>query len=405
MSEPSPSPPPPRVFSFRGAGRIVFGAGALLRVGELLAGMELRRVLVVADRNLGAALDCLRDRATACGIEVVVFDDGQPEPSVHVVERLLARAPGEPPDAVIGLGGGSNIDVAKAAAVLLRHGGQIGDYAGQGRLPGPALPVVAIPTTAGSGSEVSGAAILGVPADDSKLAVVDDRLRPVLALVDPKLHLGCPPEVTRDAGVDALCHAVEALTIMDWDRFARDPQQPWPLYQGRHPLTDPLAIDAVARIADALPRVLDAPNDLPARTQMALGALHAGTAMSNTGIYTVHALAYPVGAFTKASHGACNGALLPAVMDFIEPARPEPCRRIVAAMGAPAGTSLGDAVRALWTRVGAPSSLAALALPRDRLDDVARIGHGIRRLMNGSPRTTSLDQLRAVVRRAYGEPS
>jgi len=392
----------PRVFSFRSAGRIVFGPGALHRIGELLAGMGAARALVVTDRNLVQPLEALRASAESANIEVTVFDDGEAEPSVDVVERLVAAVSGDPiPDVVVGLGGGSNLDVAKAAAVVLRHGGEIGKYAGQNQLPGAPLPVVAVPTTAGSGSEVSGAAILSVPADDSKLAVVDDRLRPVLALVDPELHCTCPPTVTRDSGVDAFCHAVEALTIADWDQFPRSPEQPWPLYQGRHPLTDALAIDAVARIARALPRVLNEPNDLAARTEMAVGALNAGAAMGNTGIYTVHALTYPVGAFTKASHGACNGALLPAVIDFIEPSRRGECRRIVAAMGDEG--PLGEVVRRLWSRIGAPATLAALGLSRDRLDDVARIGHGIRRLMNGSPRPTSLEELRTVVERAYGE--
>lgn len=392
----------PRVFSFRSAGRIVFGAGALRRLGELLAGMGATRALVVTDRNLGVPLETLRAAASSAGIAIDVFDDGEAEPSIEVVERVVAAFSGGPtPDVVVGLGGGSNLDVAKAAAVVLRHGGVIGDYAGQNQLPGAPLPVVAIPTTAGSGSEVSGAAILSVPADDSKLAVVDDRLRPVLALVDPELHCTCPPTVTRDSGVDAFCHAVEALTIADWDQFPRSADQRWPLYQGRHPLTDALAIDAVARIARALPRVMDQPNDLDARTEMAVGALHAGAAMGNTGIYTVHALTYPVGAFTKASHGACNGALLPAVIDFIEPVRRSECRRIVAAMGDEG--PLGEVIWRLWARIGAPATLAALGLSRDRLEDVARIGHGIRRLMNGSPRPASLDELRTVVERAYGD--
>ena len=392
----------PRAFSFRSAGRIVFGAGALRRLGELLTGMGFSRALLVTDRNLVGPLDTLRAAVTAEGITLDVFDDGEAEPSIDVVERLVAAASSRPkPDVVLGLGGGSNLDVAKAAAIVLQHGGVIGDYAGQNQLPGAPLPVVAIPTTAGSGSEVSGAAILSVPADDSKLAVVDDRLRPALALVDPELHCTCPPTVTRDSGVDAFCHAVEALTIADWDQFPRSPEQPWPLYQGRHPLTDALAIDAVARVAVALPQVMAQPSDLQARTEMAVGALHAGAAMGNTGIYTVHALTYPVGAFTKASHGACNGALLPAVIDFIEPVRERECQRITTAMGAEG--PLGDAIRRLWAQIGAPATLAALGLPRERLDDVARIGHGIRRLMNGSPRSTSLDELRTVVEHAYGD--
>src|SRR5262249_48215055 len=173
--------------------------------------------------------------------------------------------------------------------------------------PGATLPIVAIPTTAGSGSEVSGACILSVHDDNSKIAVVDDNIRPALAVVDPELHLSCPHSVTRDAGIDAFCHAVEAFTILDCAQFPPGPGEIWPLYQGKQPLTDALAERAIEIIAESLPRALDAPDDLSARSQMAMGALLAGMAMSNTGLFTVHALTYPVGAFTLASHGACNG--------------------------------------------------------------------------------------------------
>ncbi len=391
-----------RAWAFQSAGRIVFGGGSVDRIGELLEREGARRCLLVSDPNLAGPAERIRASAAARSIACRVFAGGEPEPSVAVVERCLESAAGAQFDAIVGLGGGSNIDVAKAAAVLLTHGGEARDYEGQNRLPGPVTPVLAVPTTAGSGSEVSGACILSLPAEDTKLALVDNRLRPAVALVDPELHVTAPPRVTRDAGVDAFCHAVEALTIADCDAFPQDPADPWPLYQGKHPFGDALAERAIALIAANLPRVLAAPADLEARSAMALGALLAGMAMSNTGIYTVHALTYPVGAFTHASHGACNGALLPAVLDFVAPERPEEMRRILELMRSERAQA-GDAVREWLRALGAPATLRELGLLPDQIGPTAEIGYGIRRLMNGSPRPTSPEQLLEIVRRAFGD--
>jgi len=385
---------------FQSAGEVVFGAGSVRRTGELCARLGARHALLVTDPNLELAGARVRDSLAAHGVACTVFAGGEAEPSVAVAERAGAAGRGRGVDAVIGLGGGSNLDVAKAAAALLAHDGRIADWAGQARLPGPVLPLLALPTTAGSGSEVSGACILAVPEDGTKLAVVDNRLRPRVALVDPELHVTCPPVVTRDAGLDALCHAVEAYTIADAERFPRDPSVPWPLYQGKHPVADALAERAIELIATHLPRALERPADLAARTGMAVGALLAGMAMSNTGIYTVHALTYPVGAETGASHGACNGVLLPPVLDFVERVRAPEARRIAALLGSQR-ERVGDAVRDFLRRVGAPASLAELGFPRERIEAAADVAHGIRRLMDGSPRPTSRDELVAILRSAY----
>ena len=392
-----------RPWSFQSAGRTVFGAQSTHRIGELLGQLGAGRCLLVTDVNLAAHAEVVRTSAAARGIECTVFDGGQAEPPVAVVESLLKAVEDRRFDVVIGLGGGSNIDVAKAAALLLTHGGSISDYAGQGNIPGPVLPIVAIPTTAGSGSEVSGACILSVPQENSKLAVVDNNIRPAIALIDPELHRSCPPGVTRDAGIDAFCHAVEAFTIIDCADFPQDDQgEAWPLYQGKHPFTDTLAERAIELIAESLPTAIRTPDNLRARTQMAMGALLGGMAMSNTGLYTVHALTYPVSAITHASHGACNGVLLPAVLDFVEPVRKPQMQRILRLMNSNR-PSAGDAVRDLLRAVGAPVTLKELGIATEQIEPIAEIGFGIRRLIDGSPRPTSRQQLLEIVRCAYGD--
>ncbi len=389
-------------WSFESAGRIVFGPGSVERIGELLQQLGLNSCLLISDENLADHAQTIRRSVERCNLSCAVFEGGEAEPRVELVERVLADVGDRHFDAVVGLGGGSNIDLAKATAVVLSHGGAVADYAGQGQLPGPVLPIIAVPTTAGSGSEVSGACILSVPEDHSKLALVDNRLRPSLAIVDPELQASCPPTVTRDAGIDAFCHAVEALTIVDCADFPHGPDEPWPLYQGKHPFSDALAEKAIELIAHNLPLVVQEPGHRKARSQMALGALLAGMAMSNTGIYTVHALTYPVGAFTGASHGACNGVLLPAVLDFVAPVRRPEERRILELMDSKRRSG-GDAVRDLLRAVGAPLTLRELGLRREQIEAIAKIGYEIRRLMNGSPRPTSLEQLTGIVQRAYRE--
>lgn len=388
------------IFTFEGAGRIVFGSGALRRIGDVLEQVGVRTCLVISDGNLSGPAEVVRAAAEARGISCAIFAGGEPEPTAELVGRAVEAGARNCPDGVVGLGGGSNIDVAKAVAAVLVHGGPIGRYAGANRIPGPGLPLVAVPTTAGSGSEVSGACILRNHGGGAAMAVVDSHLRPRIALVDPELHLSCPRTVTRDSGIDALTHAIEAYTMIDASSFPHAPDVQWPIYQGRHPLTDVLAERAIELIARALPRAVATPHDLAARTDMALGALLAGLAMSNTGIATAHALAYPVGTFTHASHGACNGALLPAVMDFIAPSRPREMQRIADLMGTP-GERAADAVRELLRRIGAPATLRELGLAADLLESTAEIAFGIRRLMDGSPRPATAAELRAIVRCAW----
>src|SRR5205823_5854945 len=200
------------------------------------------------------------------------------------------------------------------------HGGAPADYIGDDRVPGPIPTVICVPTTAGTGSEVSGAAAFTDTARQVKVGMLSNFLRPALAVVDPLLTVSCPPKVTADSGIDAMTHAIEAFTAVDNADFPLPPGQT-SLYQGRHPLGDCLAERAIQIIGANLVRAVEHPADLAAREAMSLGAMLAGLAFSNVGVALVHALEYPIGGATHCSHGAGNGMLLPYVMRFNLPVR------------------------------------------------------------------------------------
>ena len=210
------------------------------------------------------------------------------------------------------------MDLAKITAVLLTHGGKPLDYAGDDKIPGPVLPLLCVPTTAGTGSEVSARRVLSDTDNQMKVGVLSNYLRPAAAVVDPLLTVSCPPKVTADSGIDALTHAIEAYTAVDNAVFPLPPGER-SVYQGRHPFGDMLAERAVSLIGAHLRRAVRDGSDLEAREGMALGATLAGMAFSNVGVAVVHALEYPVGGATHCSHGAGNGLLLPYVMRYNAP--------------------------------------------------------------------------------------
>jgi alcohol dehydrogenase class IV len=398
-----------QTWTFHSAGQLVFGPGAAAQLGELAGRMRLKRLLIVTDRSLVAAglLKPVQGPLAAAGISFEVFDGGEPEPSLDVVERCLAQARPFKPDGLLGLGGGSNMDLAKIAAVVLTHGGAANDYVGEDRVPGPVLPLICVPTTAGTGSEVTAASVLTDKANQIKVGVLSNYLRPLLAVVDPLLSASCPQKVTADSGIDALTHAIEAYTAIDNEHFPLPPGER-SVYQGRHPLADCLAEKAIELIGRHLPRAVEAPGDLAARENMALAATLAGLAFSNVGVALVHAMEYPVGGATHCSHGAGNGLLLPFVMRFNLPARLPHFARIARLLGEDT-TGLGEsdaalravtAVERLKAAIGIPARLRDLGVTREQLPLFAEKTLGIKRILRVNPRTVTADDVLGIFEEA-----
>ncbi len=396
-------------WTFHSAGQILFGPGAVRQLGAVAGRLGLKRLLVVTDQRLidaGVLREVEGPLAERAQLEV--FAGGEPEPSLHAAEACVAHAGRFSPDGLIGLGGGSNMDLAKMAAAILAHGGTTRDYLGEDKIPGPVLPLICVPTTSGTGSEVSAAAVFTDTDNHIKASMVSNYLRPAAAVVDPRLTLSCPRKVTADSGIDAMTHAIEAYTAVDNEQFPLADGEV-SCFQGRHPLGDCLAERAISIIGANLPRAVEQPDDLAAREAMSLGALLAGMAFSNVGVALVHALEYPLGAATHCSHGAGNGLLLPHVMRYNLAARPQQFARIAALLGestsgmseADAGLRAVAAIENLTRRIGIPARLSELGARREQIPEFVEKALGIKRLMRVNPRVPKVAEVIQLLNDAY----
>lgn len=397
-------------WTFHGAGKLLFGRNAVRQLGEAAAWLEARRVLVVTDAVLEKAgvAEQVRRPLAACGVTVDCFTGGEPEPSMRAADACFAAARKFRPDALLGLGGGSNMDLAKITAVLLAHGGSPRDYFGEDKVPGPVWPLICVPTTAGTGSEVSAASVLTDTDNHIKVGVLSNHLRPRVAVVDPMLTVSCPPKVTADSGIDALTHAIEAYTAVDNAAFPL-PEGERSIYQGRHPLADVLAEKAIALVGANLRRAVRGGDDLEARENMALGATLAGLAFSNVGVAVVHALEYPLGGATHCSHGGGNGLLLPFVMRFNLPARPKELANVARLLGEDV-SGLDDrqaaeraiaAVEKLRADIGIPLRLRDLGVQETQLRPFAEKAFGIKRILRVNPVPPTLEDLLGILQAAF----
>jgi alcohol dehydrogenase class IV len=300
------------------------------------------------------------------------------------------------------------MDLAKITAVVLAHDGNPRDYFGDDRIPGPIWPLICVPTTAGTGSEVSAATVLTDTANHMKVGILSNYLRPAVAVVDPLLTATCPPKVTADSGIDALTHAIEAYTAVDNADFPL-PEGERTVYQGRHPMGDVLAEKAIALIGAHLRRAVANGGDLEAREAMALGATLAGMAFSNVGVALVHAMEYPVGGAVHCSHGAGNGLLLPWVMRFNLPLRRKEFGRIAQLLGADV-TGLDEnaaaeravaEVEQLRADIGIPLRLRDLGVLRTQLRPFAEKAASIKRILRVNPRPVTVEEVEGIYETAY----
>ncbi|MGM7421768.1 iron-containing alcohol dehydrogenase [Cellulosimicrobium sp. CpK407] len=391
----------------RGPREVLFGPGQRYALGTVTASLG-SRALVCTDARFGGTDEFaeLVRLIEGAGVHVTVFAEVLPDVPVHQVAECAALAHRVRPDVVVGMGGGSCLDLAKAVAVVIAHGGQASDYYGELRVPGPVVPVVALPTTAGTGSEVTPVAVLTDPGRVSKVGISSPHLVPHMAVCDPELTLGCPPSLTASAGADAFSHAVESFTAVR--RTATPELATERVFVGKNALTDTYALLGVRLVAENLRRAVEAPGDAEAREAMMLGATAGGFALGSAGTAAAHALQYPVGALTHTPHGVGVGALLPYVMEYNRPARVPELAAVAVAMGANPGESsevLADEAiersAALLRSVGIPSTLAEIGLPSDRLRWTAEQAFQATRLVENNPRPLDVDALERIVRAAY----
>jgi alcohol dehydrogenase class IV len=269
------------------------------------------------------------------------------------------------------------------------------------------MPLLCLPTTAGTGSEVSAAAVLTDTENEMKVGILSNYLRPRIAVVDPLLTLSCPAKVTADSGIDALTHAIEAYTAVDNAQFPL-PQGERTVYQGRHPFGDMLAEKAITLIGQHLRKAVADGHDQVAREGMALAATMAGMAFSNVGVAVVHALEYPVGGATHCSHGAGNGLLLPYVMRYNLPEREAEFARIAGWLGedtrgmssTEAAEQAIRAVERLRADIGIPTRLSALGVKEEQLRSFAEKAFAVKRILRVNPREVTVEALEGILRAA-----
>ena len=384
--------------------RILFGDGSFSAVAVEASRLG-SNVLLVCDPFLldSPELDGILKELASLNVDVTVEARVVPELPREHVEELIAAHRNSGADAVVAVGGGSAIDLAKLIALGLSTIGALDTWYGENAIPSPVLPVVAVPTTAGTGSEVTGVAVLTDPDRDLKVGISSPYLVPCVAIVDPLLTIGAPPSVTAASGADALVHAVEAHTAAvrpaDWSAQL-------PVFVGRNLLSSPLALEAIRLIVPNLSRAVRDGNDLDARRAMAQGSLLAGMAFGSAGTHLSHAIQYPVGALTHTPHGLGTGLLLPYVLDAVLPTCVPQLAHIAEALGLRESNSEAaaraaiDAIAGVFEEIGLPSDLRSIGVTDADVPRIVELSLTVKRLVANSSDTPTPELIGRIVRAA-----
>ncbi|KAB0546300.1 iron-containing alcohol dehydrogenase [Pseudomonas argentinensis] len=376
--------------AFKIANKLLTGQGAVEQLAHELPRLNISNPLIVTDAILikSGTVDHVLKQLGAYGI----FDGVEPEPEIAIVEACAKVYRDGGHDGLIGVGGGSAIDIAKAVAGYVGHDGALETLFGVDQIKRKGPPLIAIPTTAGTGSEVTNVSILSDKQAQLKKGIVSDHLLPDVALVSPVMTLTCPRSVTAASGVDALVHAVESYLSVN-----------------ASPITDALAIGAIKLIAKALPKAYANPADLKAREDMATASLMAGMAFGNAGVGAVHALAYPLGGRFNIAHGVSNALLLPYVMAWNKLACVERMAEIAAALGVQtfglsdkvAADLAVEAMAELSAGVDIPKGMRSFNVPEEAIPAMAEEASKIDRLMRNNPRRLTAGDIEQIYRAAY----
>ena len=369
--------------------KLVFGAGSFDQFVKDISVSGKKRLFVLTvpflNGQVGKALEVLVEK----GIEFRINSDITTEPGFSHFFQLIEKAKAFEPDAIIGIGGGSVLDVAKLVAALLHNSQKLEEVVGIGLLEKRDLYLACLPTTSGTGSEVSPNAILLDEKEGQKKGIISPYLVPDAAYIDPLLTLGMPAEITASTGMDALTHCLEAYT----NRYA-------------HLLVDLYALEGVRLISQNL--IKACANDLNARTKVSLGSLYGGMCLGPVNTTAVHALSYPLGSEFKIAHGLANALLLPFVMEYNLVAAPERFQQVALALGAEPKTSAEETaregvsiIRSLMQQCKLPERLSEIGIPEGAIPEMARSAVKIQRLMKNNIREISVDDAIAIYQKAY----
>ena len=356
--------------------KLVFGKGTLEQLPEEISALSANRVLIITISPLLNQLRALIAKLEAGGIKVTVNTSINNEPSFADVQRMLDEVKAFNPDVVVGIGGGSVLDVAKLIAALLDNEQELKDIVGIGFLKRRPKKLICMPATSGTGSEVSPNSILVDEKDNQKKGFISPFLVPDIVYVDPLLTMSVPPAITAATGIDALTHCLEAYTNL----FA-------------HPLIDVYAFEGMRLIAAHIATAVKNGNDEEARTQVAMGSLLGGFCLGPVNTAGVHALSYPLGSTFHLAHGLSNALLLPYVMEFNYVAAPKRYADVAVALGCERGADDLETARKgiekikeLISACGIPARLRDVNIPREAIPQMAVDAMKITRLLKNNPR-------------------
>lgn len=371
--------------------RVFFGPGVASRSVEEFAQAGRQRILVVSSPTAARMNEALIGAWRSAGAEVAVDDTVNREPDIARFEAVLAVARAFAPDAVVGLGGGSPLDVAKLVAALLDGGQVVRDVFGIGNLRRRGVYLACVPTTAGTGAEVSPNAVLIDEAEKLKKGVISPHLVPDAAFIDPMLTVSVPPAVTAAVGIDALVHCMEGYAN-----------------KAAHPAVDVYALEGIRRIGASIERAVRHGDDVTARTEVMLGAYFGGLCLGPVNTAAVHALSAPLGGAHRIAHGVANSLLMPPVFRFNYPAMPERYAEIAVALGvARNGPALATAeagvarLAELSRACGVPQRLREVGVPENALPQLARDAAKIQRLLKNNPREVTEADALAIYQEAW----
>jgi alcohol dehydrogenase class IV len=352
-------------FVFWSPTKVVFGENTALDVAIEVENLKCKKALIVTDKDLIKNTDIPEKIRKILGsLCAGIFSDVEPDSGIHIVNQGARFGTGRGADCLVSVGGGSAIDTAKGMAILMKEGGRLQDYAGFQVLTRPQTPHIVIPTTAGTGSEVTYIAVIKDHQEGRKLLFGDYNILPSVAILDPKMTEGLPPKLTAATGMDAMCHAIEALHSLQ-----------------REPIADGLALHAIRLIKEFLPRAVENGKDMMARGQMLISANMAGSAFSNAQVGIVHALAHSVGAIFGVHHGLANSILLPACLRYNADACDDVYLNVISALGMgtegiqpdKAGEIVADKISEFTKKLGLPQRLRDVGVPEAGLKECSEL--------------------------------
>jgi alcohol dehydrogenase class IV len=382
-----------RIISLRFPHLILAGFGASERLGQEAKGIGAKRALVVTDRGVvdSGVGKKIKDHLDKEGIDVKIFDQVISDPDIACVEACIEMAKRDKFDLIVGVGGGSPMDIASITSVMLTNPGTVYDYFGLNLVKNSGIPTILIPTTAGTGAEVTPNAILTDMKEKLKKAIVSPHILPRIAIVDPLLTISMPPSVTSFSGIDALTHAIESYTS-----------------NNATILTDLFAKEATTLIGRSLRTAVANGNNLEARYDMSIGSLYAGISLANAGVTAVHALAYPLGGQFNIPHGVANGLLLSYVMEFNVLGNIPKFAQIARFLGEKVdhmtlldqAYQAAKAVKAIYQDLKIPQSLTELNVPEKAIPAMAQAAINVTRLMGNNPRVMTLQDVQRIYKKA-----